>query len=82
MQTEQTVRNACLGSGPDRDPFKGKKPTPGPGTYNQHRLDQLGGQATITRSCPSFSMQSTRRPHPRTDATAGPVLTTYSSFDD
>mmetsp|Transcript_29125 Transcript_29125/g.76285 ORF Transcript_29125/g.76285 Transcript_29125/m.76285 type:complete len:233 (+) Transcript_29125:164-862(+) len=74
----QRDRTALIDSGPSRDPFSTSAFSPGPGKYNSSM--EFGRQNSTTRSCPSFSMQSTRRAEPRKDASVGPVLTSYSSF--
>jgi hypothetical protein len=74
----QKDRTAVIDSGPSRDPFSGGAFSPGPGKYNSSV--EFGKQHSSTRSCPSFSMQSTRRAEPRKDASLGPSLNSYSSF--
>jgi len=74
----QKDRTAVIDSGPSRDPFSSGSFSPGPGKYNSSV--EFGRQNSTTRSCPNFSMQSTRRAEPRKDASVGPVLNAYSSF--
>mmetsp|Transcript_94306 Transcript_94306/g.219126 ORF Transcript_94306/g.219126 Transcript_94306/m.219126 type:complete len:230 (+) Transcript_94306:166-855(+) len=70
-------RVAMGGSSREKGSFADTKTcAPGPGTYPL--LKELGGNIT-TRSCPSFSFTSRRRP-PRSDATPGPCFTNYSQF--
>lgn len=78
-QVARRERQALVESGPDRDPFKNRKITPGPGNYTT--ITDMGKQAPTMRSCPNFSMQSTRRPYPTTDGPTGPVMTCHSGFD-
>lgn len=70
---------AKIDSGPPRDPFRGKLKTPGPGKYESHVDFGRPCPMASVRSCPAFSMQSSRRPEPRADI-GGPVLTYYSSI--
>mmetsp|Transcript_33305 Transcript_33305/g.72711 ORF Transcript_33305/g.72711 Transcript_33305/m.72711 type:complete len:225 (-) Transcript_33305:57-731(-) len=54
-----------------RDIFGKEKKTPGPGSYETTK--GLGGTAATTRSSPTFSMSSRRRPV-RSDVTPGPTI--------
>jgi len=74
----QRDRTAVIDSGPSRDPFGSESFSPGPGKYSSSV--EFGRQNSTTRSCPNFSMQSTRRAGPRKDTSVGPVLNSYSSF--
>lgn len=74
----QKDRTAVLDSGPSRDPFLSGAFSPGPGKYNSSV--EFGKQHSTTRSCPNFSMQSTRRAETRKDVSMGPVMNQYSSF--
>mmetsp|Transcript_1103 Transcript_1103/g.2384 ORF Transcript_1103/g.2384 Transcript_1103/m.2384 type:complete len:228 (-) Transcript_1103:101-784(-) len=78
-QVESTPARLLLNSTENREKTsftRNYSCAPGPGSYPL--MKEIGGNV-CTRSCPSFSFSSRRKPA-RSDSTPGPCFTVYSQF--